>query len=169
MRLYKQKPNDYRVVGDTVHVKLSNAESEMLCDLDDWNRCAHLHWSMDVHGYAQAHISENRKRKTVLFHWLVLDCPPKMHRDHINRNRLDNRKINLRCVTFRENTAMNTKINKNNTSGYRGVYFDAKSGKWFAEIKHCRKSHRSIRFERIEDAVKERIRLEEKYFGRVVS
>lgn len=54
----------------------------------------------------------------------------------INRNTLDNRKCNLRKVTFQQNS-YNTKIFKNNTSGYKGVYRNGK--KWIAKIRYNNK------------------------------
>ena len=58
-------------------------------------------------------------------HWLhheVLPNLPKGYfRDHINRDRLDNRSENLRFVTYSEN-ALNKKINpRKGRSGYLGV------------------------------------------------
>ncbi|MFH0359902.1 AP2 domain-containing protein [Escherichia coli] len=44
-----------------------------------------------------------------------------------------NRISNLRLVTHSENM-QNRKIQKNNKSGYRGVSWDAKYGKWRARI-----------------------------------
>lgn len=49
--------------------------------------------------------------------------------DHINRSGLDNRRVNLRNVTYAEN-ARNSRLNSRNTSGYRGVSYDKRSGKW---------------------------------------
>jgi hypothetical protein len=54
--------------------------------------------------------------------------------DHKNRDGLDNRRANLRVATTRENAA-NTKMYKNNTTGYRGVSLDAKQGRWYVQIK----------------------------------
>jgi hypothetical protein len=60
--------------------------------------------------------------------------------DHINRNRLDNRRENLRVVTNRQNL-LNRELQDNNTSGYRGVwYYKGQAHKnikkrWAAEIK----------------------------------
>lgn len=46
--------------------------------------------------------------------------------DHINRNRLDNRKANLRSATHGQNM-VNTGPQKRNRSGYKGVYINKKS------------------------------------------
>lgn len=54
--------------------------------------------------------------------------------DHINRNRLDNRKENLRRATHSQNLA-NRGLQSNNTSGYKGVRFRAERGTYEARIK----------------------------------
>lgn len=54
--------------------------------------------------------------------------------DHINRNKLDNRRENLRICNKAQNT-INSPANKNNTSGYKGVTFCKKNGKWKAQLK----------------------------------
>lgn len=51
--------------------------------------------------------------------------------DHINRNGLDNRKINLR-ITTRTINRYNCKMRNNNTSGYRGV--NKQGNQWRAKI-----------------------------------
>lgn len=71
---------------------------------------------------------------------------PKMHReimkppkgyvvDHINGNKLDNRRENLRICTQAEN-AKNKRKNKNNTSGYKGVSLSHSKGKYTAYVSH---------------------------------
>jgi hypothetical protein len=54
--------------------------------------------------------------------------------DHINRNKRDNRIANLRAVTRKENQ-LNRGLNKNNTSGVKGVM--AAQGKWMAS--YCKR------------------------------
>jgi len=58
-----------------------------------------------------------------------------MHVDHINGNPLDNRKSNLRICTHAENSN-NTGPRKNNTSGYKGVYWAKRNKRWLAQITH---------------------------------
>ena len=54
--------------------------------------------------------------------------------DHINGDRLDNRRANLRLVTNHENGHNRADLNRNNTTGYRGVYPCTNSRKWMAVI-----------------------------------
>lgn len=53
--------------------------------------------------------------------------------DHVNGNRLDNRRCNLRICDSGQNK-QNTKIRSDNTSGYKGVHLH-KPGQWRARIK----------------------------------
>lgn len=54
--------------------------------------------------------------------------------DHINGNKLDNRRINLRKCNAKEN-ARNKGHSRNNTSGFKGVYWMKDQKKWLASIR----------------------------------
>ena len=58
------------------------------------------------------------------------------------------------------------KLNKNNTSGVRGVRFDKDRGLWVAQIMFQRKAHILGRFKTKREAVKARLAGEEEYFGK---
>lgn len=58
---------------------------------------------------------------------------PKYYIDHINHNPADNRIINLREATGAQNQA-NRGVSKNNTSGFKGVRYYKKTGRWAAAI-----------------------------------
>jgi hypothetical protein len=63
----------------------------------------------------------------------LLDLPPAVRVAHVNGDGLDNRRANLRRSRATEGGAKR-RLNRNNTSGYRGVSWHAPSGKWWAEI-----------------------------------
>ena len=67
--------------------------------------------------------------KTILLHRLILNATEGVEVDHVNGNGLDNRRSNLRIATRAQGMA-NRRLFKNNKSGYKGVMFDKKTGKW---------------------------------------
>lgn len=76
---------------------------------------------------------------------------PGMEVDHRDNNPRNNRWENLREATRSQN-GCNRKIQSNNTSGMKGVFFDKTRRKWVAEIKLNNKKIRLGRFDLIEDA-----------------
>ena len=76
--------------------------------------------------------------------------------DHINRNRLDNRKCNLRMATQSQNNCNVSKY-KNNTSGYKGVYYapyNNKTNPWKAQIRINNKNKGIGYFKTADEAAK---------------
>jgi hypothetical protein len=84
--------------------------------------------------------------------------------DHINGEKNDNRKCNLRVCTYCENN-MNTTVRKDNKSGTTGVFWENQSGKWKAEISYNKKRKHLGLFDKFEDAVNARKKAEVMYFG----
>lgn len=80
-----------------------------------------------------------------------MNCPNNMYVDHINGNRFDNRKANLRICSNQENN-FNTTKRIINTSGYKGVWYDKVRDKWVSEIKINGKKIFIGRWSDIEDA-----------------
>jgi hypothetical protein len=82
--------------------------------------------------------SKRTKRKYIYLHRMIMDVDDrKIDIDHINMNTLDNRKSNLRKCTRSQNMA-NSGFKKNNTSGFKGVYWNKNAKKWVAQITHQR-------------------------------
>lgn len=85
------------------------------------------------HGYA---VRTRRKddgpgTNTIHLHRVILGVECDV--DHINGDKLDNRRCNLRPAN-RSNNNANGKIRSDNTSGYRGVYWHRANSKWVAQI-----------------------------------
>jgi hypothetical protein len=83
--------------------------------------------------YWHLHDGYLRSTKHGMMHRKILNVPKNMECDHINRNRLDNRKSNLRVVTHKENM-QNKSTYKNNSSGYPGIKWNKSLNKWQSQI-----------------------------------
>ena len=124
---------------------------------------------IDGNGYYKIHLCKDGKTFTKAIHKLVSNAflPNPLNKrcvDHADNNRLNNNVENLRFASNQENN-MNSKIRRDNTSGFKGVRFDKKSNKWKAEI--CingTKQHLGY-FENIENAVNARVKKAEELFG----
>jgi hypothetical protein len=100
-----------------------------------------LTWRMDRHGYARTSFYlGKRKYKTVFAHHLVCerhfgkrpDWEKREVCDHINHNKLDNQRTNLRIISIPENGR-----NRKNDL-FRGTTLH-KCGKWQASVKYFQK------------------------------
>ena len=109
-------------------IKLARGEYTLV-DNDDYENLMAFRWYVSCFGYVVRAVG---KRK-VIMHRVVANTPKGMMTDHINRNKLDNRKENLRICTNSENQ-YNRLGNKGSASKYKGVAFSKKLGKWQAQI-----------------------------------
>lgn len=102
---------------------------------------------------------------TLLHRWIMGVPKGKMvHVDHINHNGLDNRRSNLRVVPPSVNLT-NRGPNKNNTSGYRNVFFDTARQTWCVALFKNGKNIRKDGFATAEEANTAAIAMREKYYG----
>lgn len=104
-----------------------------IIDDQDFDRISKYKWCIHCDSYAVTSING----KIVMMHRFLLKTPEGFDTDHINGNKLDNRRSNLRIVTRSQNMA-NTRIRRSNKSGYKGVFyfkFGHRSKRWKAKIK----------------------------------
>lgn len=99
-------------------------------------------WHLDAAGYARRQLSKgtppNRTVRTILMHRLIMGVGPgEAHVDHINGNRLDNRRANLRLVS-RAQQSQNVR-RRPKTSKYRGV--SREGNRWVAKARLDGKMH----------------------------
>lgn len=81
--------------------------------------------------------------------------------DHINRDRLDNRRSNLRVVSRREN-AQNLTQRRGTKSGHRGVYWDDKRQRWWAQAEVDGRRHWGGYFTDLDEAAEAAVRLRQR-------
>lgn len=161
MGLNNKKYNEYYQVGDVVHVKFFNCDDEFVCDIEDWNCAKAICWYKNNTGYARGEINN----KFILFHDYIMDINPceNIQVDHINGNRLDNTRNNLR-ICDRQHNAYNHSIRIDNKSGVTGVSWHKQIEKWVAYINVENKRIELGAFDNFQDAVNARLSAEQKYF-----
>jgi HNH endonuclease/AP2 domain len=95
----------------------------------DYEEISKRSWYCSANGYACA----KKDGVIVLMHREIMSPKNGEHVDHINGNKVDNRRENLRCCTSAEN-AYNAKTRFDSVSGYKGVNLDKRGKKWRARI-----------------------------------
>ncbi len=110
-----------------------------LVDGDDFERVNQHRWYTSSDGYAwrRRKVSESGPSK-IRMHRFIMGSPPFIGAavDHINRDKLDNRKCNLRWATNSQNAANWTREKKmcDKHSPYRGIHAH-KNGTFQAQIR----------------------------------
>lgn len=163
---FNKKYNTYELY-DTYGIGYTSNTNQIFCfDLEDYESIKSYCWFESDEGYIKCNISklDNTKKGHMSLHRHILK--PKQHEiiDHINRDKKDNRKINLRIVTRQQN-CMNRGCNKNNILQIKGVSLE-KNGRYRATICVNGKNVYLGIFKDIEDAKFVRQQAEEKYFGK---
>ena len=119
-------------------------------------------------GYRVIKINGKQYRSSRLAHLYMTGEWPEKEMDHINRIKDDDRWENLRPAT-RTEQVINRGMQKNNTSGHKGVSWDKRKKKWKAQIKVDKKQIHLGLFDNLEEAVAVRKEAELKYFGEFAS
>lgn len=122
-------------------------EQVTLVDDQDFEKYGNRIWyTYKKSGYARyCYRPGGRKGKlvTVFLHREILGLPRsydgRILADHINGNTLDNRRSNLRIADLSVN-GHNSKLRKDNTSGYRGVVWHRQQNKWRSRLRYQNKT-----------------------------
>lgn len=118
--------DDKYVIGYT-----TNTNKEFYIDLDDYEKVKKLSWYEDKKGYVV-----HKDKSMIFLHRFITHAPKGKIVDHINHNKKDNRKDNLRITGYKENSLNRTilpngisrhKVGNNDyymvqLNGYRGNY-----------------------------------------------
>lgn len=138
-----QKIRPIRIEGNVAHVPLTMG-CEAIIDAVDVPLVSGYSWTAMIclrkdGGVKKIYACRNMPRSSpvrgkVFMHRCIVEAKHEVEVDHIDGDGLNNRRVNLRMATARQN-AQNRKTPTNNTSGHKGVYWSKKSGKWVARIK----------------------------------
>jgi hypothetical protein len=149
----------YEFIGDIV---IGHFENNTIFKIDraDYDTISEYRWWDDGHGY----IVTSDDGRTRFLHNYIL---PKKHGyfcDHINRDKTDNRRQNLRYATNAEN-ARNRGLYSNNSSGYIGVIRHKNNNKYRALLECNGKSINIGQYATAEEAARARDKAALYYFG----
>lgn len=99
--------------------------------INQWKWCYQrcVRPSGEYQGYAIRSLHPGQMR----MHRLIIGAKKGQEVDHINRNKLDNRRGNLRIVT-RNMNCHNINLRKDSQTGVKGVTWNKRTGKWRAYI-----------------------------------
>lgn len=145
---------EIKVDGDIALIPLHGRKGKFhgwaTIDVADLPMVERTAWTLDPRGYVVGRPA-GRDSPITLHRLLVYGFDAKGGTtDHINRDRLDNRRANLRKCDQAQNSR-NTTLAKNNTSGFKGVQ-KTPEGRWKARITHNRKEIRIGHYDTREEA-----------------
>lgn len=130
----------------------------------DYNLVSSYSWYKTLNGYIA---TRNSRNEMLLLHQLIMGTTGDggyLSVDHINHDKTDNRRCNLRYSNKILN-GQNTKIRADNSSGATGVYWSKRWRVWFARITVNKRTIHLGTFNTFEEAVAARKAAEERYFG----
>lgn len=153
------------VLKDDYYIGITT-NGEFLFDIDDYEKVLAInkYWKINNSNYVLCYLSN----KEFQLHRYLMGMGRYNRKediivDHINGNKLDNRKSNLR-ITHRKNNPKNCSIYSNNTSGVKGLYWNKDRNKWQVSIQIDKKTIYLGLFVSKEMAIKIRQEAEAKYF-----
>jgi hypothetical protein len=128
---------------------------------EDFEHLSQFHLQADEHGSVSG-IFKSKKR--MLLPRYIMNAPDDMEVDHIDGNRLNNQRSNLRLATSSQNK-INRGPRSDNKSGYKGVSWHKQRNKWTARIMvNGFYKHLGL-FDEIENAVEAYNQAATKYYG----
>ena len=166
----------YGVVWDRQELSITpELRAVLQFDPDELPLLLPYHWMLLKGGYAVTTYAEaidasqpisrtNKRTKTIYMHRLITKAPADMEVDHINGDRVDNRRCNLRLVTRSQNQH-NAKVRRDNTSGHKGVCWNKAENKWKAYIFLHNRMRNLGHFRDIESAIAARLSAERELHG----
>ncbi len=110
-------------------IKLTQGRVTIVDD-SDYELLTQHKWQFDRYAYCTRKVGG--KRKSIRMHTVIMNPPKGMLVDHINGDRLDNRRENLRITTNSVNVRNQQGSRSKKYPAPQGVYWDKSRNKWKA-------------------------------------
>ena len=156
-----EKPNKYTISPDGAYViGCTEKGVTFLFDTDDFEEVKKHTWYISKRGYA----TTNVKRRATPMHRVLLGNTKGFDVDHISRDRLDNRRRNLRICTHQQNS-FNQPLRSTNSTGFIGVSFLKNANAFESYIHFNGKKHHLGLYQNPKEAAMARDRAALRLFG----
>lgn len=147
-------PNEFIFKGAIckilIYDRKGNVKAEAIIDKEDYGKVSKFKWHISE-GAAKTDV--NRVKLPLASLLMGIESNRKVVVDHINLDKLDNRKENLRACTHQENDC-NKLVRKDSVCGFKGVQKHKGTGKWRARIRVEGKNKSLGLYYKIADAAK---------------
>lgn len=115
------------------NIQLSNGKL-VIVDDSDHELLSKYKWHFTKGGYAIRSEGPRKKRIQIYMHRQIMDAKKGEYVDHINLDKLDCRRENMRICTNQQNAFNQKKRRANCSSKYKGVTWWPRDSKWKAGI-----------------------------------
>jgi hypothetical protein len=145
------------------YIPLSKGMVAIIDDCD-YELVSRYKWHASSSAIGKYYARSSNKGNRIYMHRLITNAPNDKEVDHINQNRLDNRRSNLRLCNRSQNNC-NQGLRTDNTSDYIGVDFHKQTKKWRARIYNNGSTIFLGFFDTAEEAAIARNHAAKKYYG----
>lgn len=154
-----KRVNRYIDCGNYYKIELYYPHSTKVCDFaiiskEDVDEAKKIYWRKTEYGYARG--KNPYTKKDILLHKHLTKTTSETVVDHINRNKLDCRRENMRIADSQINS-LNRDAPANSKTGYKGVSRNERTGKYKAYIKVDQKQIDLGCFNSVESAYRARV------------
>jgi ribosomal protein L40E len=110
-------------------------------------------WCVNWLGYVgTTYHTAGGKAKYVALHRVIMNAPPRVPVDHINGNKLDNRRCNLRFASHAKNCQNTAHRRPKGRSGVKNVLWNGATQKWVLRVGRFGKLYQQGYYDTVEDA-----------------
>lgn len=169
LKVGRDEPNEVFFDGEIARIIIHRKKKafETVIDREDYEKVKGYRWNI-AFGYVVSTSKDRSGSKVPIFrlHRIIMGLDPGRYPevDHRDRDRLNNRKDNLR-ICARANNCWNKGPRKDSKSGINGVTWDRSKGAWRVRIHMNKRVMLLGTFDKLEDAAIVRRNAEIKHYG----